>query len=330
MFEQSHFYPSHITEILSALESCDFADMILKSYSFKTVSDPVLEKIYSILKYPEIHEIPSNTLKTLILQEYMPDFPPIDDNDPGKFRKFSENSIDFISETVDLDLEFSKHELIDSKNFFSFYNELTISTPVKSLSSQIPKTTPRSKNGLKVLSWKVKEIVNKNGNSSYQEVADCLVKELNETELKDEKNIRRRVYDALNVLISVGVLSKQSKKVQPLKKNNQNKLHKIKYLKALTEKYLLLKGLIERNKFLKKSFKSLFLPFSLISVSKQDEKPVKVLANFQRTNVTVKLSQSFEICNSDDLLSKTNIQYDLSWLPTGLESICSILNNSKD
>ena len=121
MFEQSHFYPSHITEILSALESCDFADMILKSYSFKTVSDPVLEKIYSILKYPEIHEIPSNTLKTLILQEYMPDFPPIDDNDPGKFRKFSENSIDIISETVDLDLEFSKHELIDSKNFFSFY-----------------------------------------------------------------------------------------------------------------------------------------------------------------------------------------------------------------
>ena len=46
----------------------------------------------------------------------------------------------------------------------------------------------RSKNGLKVLSWKVKEIVENLRSGTYQEVADCLVKETDETEgdAKDE------------------------------------------------------------------------------------------------------------------------------------------------
>lgn len=36
---------------------------------------------------------------------------------------------------------------------------------------------------------------------------------LTQSKIKEEKNIKRRVYDALNVLISVGVIEKKSKKI---------------------------------------------------------------------------------------------------------------------
>jgi len=61
--------------------------------------------------------------------------------------------------------------------------------------------------------------------ASYKEVANKLVTELNEEkELdqevshivikgKDEQNIKRRVYDALNVLIALGVLKKEGRKI---------------------------------------------------------------------------------------------------------------------
>lgn len=64
------------------------------------------------------------------------------------------------------------------------------------------------------------------GATTYQNVATRLIKELKEESKmglhdfepkrvdseKDEKNVRRRVYDALNVLIAAGVLQKNQKK----------------------------------------------------------------------------------------------------------------------
>jgi hypothetical protein len=42
------------------------------------------------------------------------------------------------------------------------------------------------------------------------QVAECLVREL---EFPDEKNIRRRVYDALNVLMAMGIITKNKKTI---------------------------------------------------------------------------------------------------------------------
>jgi len=83
--------------------------------------------------------------------------------------------------------------------------------------------------GLKVLSVRVHEIVCEKFKSTYKEVADLLINELAlngklETsgmkpnkesvklrKTKDEKNVRRRVYDALNVLIAAGIIKKEGK-----------------------------------------------------------------------------------------------------------------------
>ena len=107
----------------------------------------------------------------------------------------------------------------------------------------------RKKRGLKILSVKVQELVFKKKSTTYKDVANELIKQLRESkseigdlddcdsgdgseeddaseemprkqdkdacemQQKWEKNVRRRVYDALNVLYAAGVLQKHGKHV---------------------------------------------------------------------------------------------------------------------
>lgn len=158
--------------------------------------------------------------------------------------------------------------------------------------------TARSERGLKRLSVKVRDLVFKLKETSYKDVANKLIEELvtdgeydeygrkldkkssHEKKTKEEKNVRRRVYDALNVLIASGVLKKNAnknvlyeekpenrmkglklviKKKNEYKKrdllksinfkrfNNQNKRER---LRESLEKLIAYKKLIERNKSL--------------------------------------------------------------------------------
>jgi hypothetical protein len=83
----------------------------------------------------------------------------------------------------------------------------------------------KEKKGLRHFSLKVCEKVRQLKVTSYNKVADDLVAELTSPEsqrmlqgegkrgkkLYDEKNIRRRVYDALNVLMAMGIICKEKK-----------------------------------------------------------------------------------------------------------------------
>ncbi|KAL4511869.1 hypothetical protein ABPG72_012714 [Tetrahymena utriculariae] len=134
--------------------------------------------------------------------------------------------------------------------------------------------------GLRALSLKVKEIVQEKGSTTYKEVAETLVQNLKagqrqlaeKEDIKDEQNIKRRVYDALNVLIASEVIAKKGKKVLAIPKTNlagkclrhdnwkeakekQDVLDKQKQkvnqkkdqIKELARKYVALKNLINRN-----------------------------------------------------------------------------------
>jgi len=145
---------------------------------------------------------------------------------------------------------------------------------------------PRAKNirGLRALSLQVKAHVAMVGETTYKDVAEYLTKEVNErlandpnasanAEKGDEQNVKRRVYDALNVLIATDVLRKEGKKVfcnpnaelvgipkrreltiqkdRMTRKNEDKKRRiqeKLKVMREMTLKYLAIKNLIERNK----------------------------------------------------------------------------------
>ncbi|CDW58490.1 transcription factor Dp 1 [Trichuris trichiura] len=86
-----------------------------------------------------------------------------------------------------------------------------------------PRNSDRSK-GLRHFSTKVCEKVREKGVTNYNEVADELVQEYfesmpsppssHEQQMYDQKNIRRRVYDALNVLMAMNIVSKEKKEIR--------------------------------------------------------------------------------------------------------------------
>ncbi|KAI9095285.1 hypothetical protein K1719_026319 [Acacia pycnantha] len=131
----------------------------------------------------------------------------------------------------------------------------------------------KSGRGLRQFSMKVCEKVESKGRTTYNEVADELVAEFADPSSSvsspdqqqyEDKNIRRRVYDALNVLMAMDIISKDKKEIQwkGLPHTSLNDIEELKterlqlrnriekkasYLQELEEQYIGLQNLIQRN-----------------------------------------------------------------------------------
>ncbi|XP_071709461.1 transcription factor-like protein DPB [Rutidosis leptorrhynchoides] len=126
--------------------------------------------------------------------------------------------------------------------------------------------------GLRQFSMKVCEKVESKGRTTYNEVADELVAEfadpgngeVPDQKQYDEKNIRRRVYDALNVLMAMDIISKDKKEIQwrGLPRTSLNDIEELKregvalknriekkaaYLRELEDQHVGLQNLVKRN-----------------------------------------------------------------------------------
>ena len=64
--------------------------------------------------------------------------------------------------------------------------------------------------GLKEIAFKVKHIVKMSQITKYKEIADKLVNNVDVRSFQDSKNIRRRIYDALNVLKALGMFTNKN------------------------------------------------------------------------------------------------------------------------
>jgi len=159
--------------------------------------------------------------------------------------------------------------------------------------------TEKGGKGLRHFSMKVCEKVQAKGSTSYNEVADELVAELTDPRCQsptdqqyDQKNIRRRVYDALNVLMAMNIISKEKKEirwlglptnsVQEAYSLETDKAKRIERIKAKTQQlqelilqHIAFKNLVERNKEAEKTGGSptpnsiIQTPFIIINTSKK-------------------------------------------------------------
>ncbi|KAL8460053.1 hypothetical protein ACS0TY_031825 [Phlomoides rotata] len=169
----------------------------------------------------------------------------------------------------------------------------------------------KSGRGLRQFSMKVCEKVESKGRTTYNEVADELVAEFADPsnslaspdqQQYDEKNIRRRVYDALNVLMAMDIISKDKKEIQwkglprtslddieELKNERlglRNRIEKKKaYLEELEDQYVGLQNLIERNKQLYGSGNApsggVALPFILVQTRPHATVEVEISEDMQ-------------------------------------------------
>ncbi|XP_073470659.1 transcription factor Dp-1 isoform X1 [Lithobates pipiens] len=183
---------------------------------------------------------------------------------------------------------------------FVSQNQATDSSPWSA--SKRNKKGEKNGKGLRHFSMKVCEKVQKKGTTSYNEVADELVAEFsstdnhispNESQAYDQKNIRRRVYDALNVLMAMNIISKEKKEIkwiglptnsaqecQNLEVERQRRLERIKQKQSQLQELILqqiaFKNLVQRNRQTEQqtnrsppSNSVIHLPFIIVNTSKK-------------------------------------------------------------
>uniref|UniRef100_A0A9L0TE05 Transcription factor n=1 Tax=Equus caballus TaxID=9796 RepID=A0A9L0TE05_HORSE len=132
--------------------------------------------------------------------------------------------------------------------------------------------------GLRHFSMKVCEKVQRKGTTSYNEVADELVAEFSAADnhilpsesAYDQKNIRRRVYDALNVLMAMNIISKEKKEIKwiGLPTNSAQECQNL--------EQIAFKNLVQRNRQAEQQASRppppnsvIHLPFILVNTSKK-------------------------------------------------------------
>ncbi len=77
--------------------------------------------------------------------------------------------------------------------------------------------------GLKFISAKLAKLFFKNRTLPYNEISKILIDNF-AAEQKDQRNIKRRVYDAINVLVAAGILVKKNNSIEMIKNKVKAKI----------------------------------------------------------------------------------------------------------
>lgn len=240
------------------------------------------------------------------------------------------------SSDIELDLYLGSPHLFEETSLSTLWSETTqtFSPPPKSTNDSIAlPSTPRSRNGLKSISWKVREIVAQQGVTSYKAVADELLCDLDISQdaLRDEKNIRRRVYDALNVLIAADILEKKGKLVSLRAHNYVKKapetdsmLNKRQKLKELVDQYSSTKGLVSRNMKKCTNTQIFKIPFVVVMTSDtvKSELNLDMRVTSKGIDTSLRFVKPFEVLTSYEVITKMSLHNHYADLPTDVLRFC--------
>ncbi|XP_067626416.1 transcription factor Dp [Eurosta solidaginis] len=187
--------------------------------------------------------------------------------------------------------------------------------------------------GLRHFALKVCEKVKEKGVTTYNEVADELVAEelhMNSIDSAncDQKNIRRRVYDALNVLMAMEIISKDKKEIRwiglpsnsaeqcsELEKQNEECRQRIQQKHQQLNELLLhqvaFKSLIERNKEAERQGNvptpnsSIQLPFIIVNTHKSTK--INCSVTNDKSEYIFKFDDQFEMHDDAEVLKRMGL-----------------------
>ncbi|XP_055532989.1 transcription factor Dp-1 isoform X2 [Wyeomyia smithii] len=205
--------------------------------------------------------------------------------------------------------------------------------------------------GLRHFSMKVCEKVKEKGTTSYNEVADELVAEETQSHpgvdpaSYDQKNIRRRVYDALNVLMAMNIISKEKKEIRwhglptssvqecdDLEKENEKTRERIELkqqeLKDLILQHVAFKSLVARNQeyeergLVPNPSSAVQLPFILVNTDKKTY--IECSIENDKSQFSFKFDNSFEMYDDLQVLKRMGLLMGLEKGKCTAEDICKI------
>ncbi|XP_027731696.1 transcription factor Dp-2 isoform X3 [Vombatus ursinus] len=205
--------------------------------------------------------------------------------------------------------------------------------------------------GLRHFSMKVCEKVQRKGTTSYNEVADELVSEFTnsnnhlatDSQAYDQKNIRRRVYDALNVLMAMNIISKEKKEIkwiglptnsaqecQNLEMEKQRRIERIKQKRAQLQELLLqqiaFKNLVQRNRQNEQQSQgppalnsTIQLPFIIVNTSKRTVIDCSISSD--KFEYLFNFDNTFEIHDDIEVLKRMGMSFGLETGQCSLEDL---------
>lgn len=188
--------------------------------------------------------------------------------------------------------------------------------------------------GLRHFSMKVCEKVKEKGTTTYNEVADELVAEETQSHAGadpasyDQKNIRRRVYDALNVLMAMNIISKEKKEIRwhglptssveecdDLEKENERARERIEtkqqQLRELILQHVAFKSLVARNQenedrgLVPNSNSAIQLPFIIVNTEKKTH--INCSISNDKSEFSFKFDNTFEIHDDLEVLKRMGL-----------------------
>ncbi|XP_060516564.1 transcription factor Dp-1 isoform X2 [Cylas formicarius] len=219
--------------------------------------------------------------------------------------------------------------------------------------------TDKISKGLRHFSMKVCEKVKQKGTTTYNEVADELVGEFTNSansnslaDQYDQKNIRRRVYDALNVLMAMNIISKEKKEIrwiglptnslqecQQLEKEVHRRTNSIqekeKQFYELIMSQIAFKSLAQRNKEAEKVHGSpglnsfIQLPFVVVNTNRKTV--INCSISTDKSEYLFQFSDKFEISDDLEILKQIGMLHGLdtgTCTPEDLEKIKKLIPES--
>lgn len=205
--------------------------------------------------------------------------------------------------------------------------------------------------GLRHFSMKVCEKVKEKGTTTYNEVADELVAEETQAHAGvdpasyDQKNIRRRVYDALNVLMAMNIISKEKKEIRwhglpsstvqecdDLEKENEQVRERIEskqqQLRELILQHVAFKSLVARNQeneergLVPNPNSAIQLPFIIVSTDKNTH--INCSISNDKSEFSFKFNDTFKIHDDIEVLKRMGLLLGLDNGECTVEDICKI------
>ncbi|XP_058458658.1 transcription factor Dp-1 isoform X2 [Malaya genurostris] len=205
--------------------------------------------------------------------------------------------------------------------------------------------------GLRHFSMKVCEKVKEKGTTTYNEVADELVAEETQSHpgvdpaSYDQKNIRRRVYDALNVLMAMNIISKEKKEIRwhglptssvqecdDLEKENEQTRKRIELkqqqLKELILQHVAFKSLVARNQenedrgLVPNPNSAIQLPFIIVNTEKKTH--INCSISNDKSEFSFKFDNAFEIHDDLEVLKRMGVLLGLDKGECTVEDISKI------
>uniref|UniRef100_A0AAG5D1M3 Transcription factor Dp-1 n=1 Tax=Anopheles atroparvus TaxID=41427 RepID=A0AAG5D1M3_ANOAO len=200
--------------------------------------------------------------------------------------------------------------------------------------------TDKAGRGLRHFSMKVCEKVKAKGTTTYNEVANELVAEETQNHhpgvdpaTYDQKNIRRRVYDALNVLMAMKIISKEKKEIrwhglpttntqqecEELEKENEKARRQIEVkeqqFRDLVQQHVALKSLIARNKaneergLVPNPSSAVQLPFIIVNTDRKTS--INCSISNDKSEYSFKFEDTFEIHDDLEILKRMGLSLGL-------------------